>query len=351
MVASCNVNGNVTGSKITEGDSGDKETGEDDIAKEETTSNEKYSIDKYKKTMYYHDDFKILWLTDLHFGNPTNTKDYDEIKEYTHLKAMIEEAGIVDLIMLTGDVFDGETEAQVDTFITFMDLFNTKWAFTFGNHDLETMQDNPFYINKKIMESKNAVYVDYEDDEIDGYTNYYINLVSNNKNIYRLFLVDSNANKPTAAGGDSVYDIIHDNQLDHLALINKTENDSAPGLAFFHIPLREYNNAYIGYTASPQVYAGQGEKREYAGFGYKNNGAYRIMQENGVIGTFVGHAHNNDFDIDYFDDNNHMEMSFGLKGTDLNYNDGDLIGYKIITLPNDPGSFDHTCIKEYKKGY
>lgn len=122
MVASCNVNGNVTGSKITEGDSGDKETGEDDIAKEETTSNEKYSIDKYKKTIDYRDDFKILWLTDLHFGNPTNTKDYDEIKEYTHLKAMIEEAGIVDLIMLTGDVFDGETEAQVDTFITFMDL-------------------------------------------------------------------------------------------------------------------------------------------------------------------------------------------------------------------------------------
>jgi hypothetical protein len=75
------------------------------------------------------------------------------------------------------------------------------------------------------------------------------------------------------------------------------------------------------------------------------------MQENGVIGTFVGHAHNNDFDIDYFDDNNHMEMSFGLKGTDLNYNDGDLIGYKIITLPKDPTTFNHTNIKEYKKGY
>lgn len=42
--------------------------------------------------------------------------------------------------------------------------------------------------------------------------------------------------------------------------------------------------------------------RDNAGCGYMNNGAYACMKENGIIGSFVGHSHRNDIDIDYFDD-------------------------------------------------
>ncbi|MFA6755695.1 MAG: hypothetical protein WCR97_04280 [Bacilli bacterium] len=51
--------------------------------KQTINRNTSYSTDKYEKSLEYHDDFKILWLTDLHFGNPTNPLNNDEIKEYT----------------------------------------------------------------------------------------------------------------------------------------------------------------------------------------------------------------------------------------------------------------------------
>ena len=45
---------------------------------------------KYGLTLKFKPGYRILWLTDLHFGNPTNTATYDETVEYAHLRAMIE---------------------------------------------------------------------------------------------------------------------------------------------------------------------------------------------------------------------------------------------------------------------
>lgn len=239
----------------------------------------------------------------------------------------------------------------MDAFVTFIDSFNIKCAFTYGNHDSTSMTDDPYYINSKIALAKNSVFVDYEDDEVDGLTNYYINLKSGNKNIYRLYIIDSNSYKPTGAGGDSVYDVIHLNQLKHLENIYEGEGDKAPGLAFFHIPLREYVNAYAGYTDDPELYEGQGVKGDPFGYGYMNNGAYTVMKNCGIVGAFSGHDHMNDFDIDYFDKENHMVLGYGIKGSDLNYYKEGQIGYKIITLPADSSSFTHNNIVETKVAY
>jgi hypothetical protein len=306
---------------------------------------------KYGLDMAWKEGFRILWLTDIHLGNPTNTATYDEEKEYTHLRTMIEGANNPDLIVFTGDTFERETTTQVDTFVSFIDSFNLKWALTYGNHDPSSLISDPYYINKKIMAAKNSVFVDYEDDGVDGLTNYYINLVSGSKSVYRLYIIDSNSYKPSGAGGDSIYDVIHLNQLEHLENIYEGTGDKAPGLAFFHIPLREYVNAYEGYTDSPQTYQGAGEKLDPFGFGYMNNGAYTVMKNCGIIGAFSGHDHMNDFDIDYFDKDNHMVLSYGLKGSDLNYYKEGKVGYKIITLPSDPTTFSHTSITESKVEY
>ncbi|MFA6861630.1 MAG: metallophosphoesterase [Bacilli bacterium] len=300
--------------------------------------------------MDYKKGFRILWLTDIHLGNPTNTYDYNEEKEYTHLRAMIENANNPDLIVLTGDVFERETIDQVDAFVAFIDSFNIKWAYTNGNHDPSVLIKDKFYINRKIMAAKNSLFVDYENDDLYGLTNYFINLVSNNKTVYRLYMVDSNSAEPMdSIKGDSDADVIHLDQLQHITKINQDQANNAAGLSFFHIPLREYVNAYQGY--SDKLYDGFGAKKDNIGYGYVNNGAYTVMKEAGVIATFAGHNHGNDFDVDYFDDDNHMVLSCGLKGTDLNYYDPDLVGYKVITLPEDPTTFTHKNIAETKFGY
>lgn len=46
-----------------------------------------------------------------------------------------------------------------------------------------------------------------------------------------------------------------------------------------------------------------------------------------------------------------MVMSFGLKSSNMNYCDSDMVGYKKINLPSDPTTFDHSDINEVKKPY
>lgn len=193
--------------------------------------------------MEYKDGFRILWLTDIHLGKPMNTATYDETKEYAHLRKMIEQSSNPDLIVITGDTFEDETVEQSDAFVDFIDSFNIKWAFTYGNHDSQAQKDDPFHINSKIMAAKNSVFVDYDSDAVDGYANYFINLYNETGNVYRLYVIDSNADRPSGAGGDSVYDVIHPNQLAQVRAIDKAQNDEAAGLAFFHIPLRQYATA------------------------------------------------------------------------------------------------------------
>lgn len=58
-----------------------------------------YDINEYRTTMQYHDDFKILQLTDIHLGIETDLK-----RQLNILNDYINEAD-PDLIILTGDNF------------------------------------------------------------------------------------------------------------------------------------------------------------------------------------------------------------------------------------------------------
>jgi len=291
-------------------------------------------VKKYSLDLDYKEDFRILWLTDIHYGQGI----IDKQNELAHLKTMIEDANNPDLMILTGDTFWEESASDVDDLIFFIDSFNIKWAFTYGNHDLEPFDGlDTYYINRKISETKNKVFIDYENDDIDGLTNYYINLKEGEKTIYRLYIIDSNSYN---ADGD--YDIIHRNQLEHLININKKEADNAPGLAFFHIPLWEFADAYKGYKEG--IYTGREVNEEDCCVGYKNNGAYSVMNSINIKGCFAGHDHVNDSDINYKDE---MILSYGLKGSDLCYYDNVLIGYKMITLPKDSSKFSLDCISNH----
>ena len=297
-----------------------------------------YSVSDYELNMEYKENFRIIQLTDIHWGIEM---DYES--EVKHLQQIIDHANNPDLIVITGDSFLFANKDIVDRFIEFFDSTNIPWTFTHGNHDLQGNYDY-YYINEKIAQAKNSLFVDYKDDNLSGLTNFYINLNKDGNTLYRLYIIDSGCYH--AQGLKYGYGIIEEDQLEHIKKIHYYKNDNAKSIMFFHIPVMEYDDAYNDYQIDNTI--GFGEMKEHSCPGYINSGAYNTFKEIGAIATFCGHDHINDFSILY---DSNMILSYGVKANDLVYHDNDMIGYKEITLPLNPLLFSLNNIKNVMVEY
>ena len=318
-----------------------------------------YAVNDYRTTMEFHDDFKILQLTDLHFGIES-----DLALQLGIVKKAISEAD-PDLIILTGDNFMYSNKSIVERLIGTLNEECkrltashpdrlTKFAITFGNHD--NQGDYPRYFvpetvkafatedGREIEDGKYAAFIDYEDDNIFGFTNYFIDLVDDrSKSLaeqdvkYRLHIIDSNTYH--YVGPKYKYDVIHEDQLAHVGNIyaSATPDKDYIGMAFFHIPFAEYQEAKEQYESAehPEL-IGQGVYLEDAFSPYTNNGAFEAVRAANIISFSVGHDHINCADVIYNaqDDSidNKAILSFGVKSTNQLYHSEDMIGYKVINL-------------------
>ena len=306
-----------------------------------------HTAGEYRTTMVFHEDFKILQITDLHFGIES-----DLAKQIEVLKSSINEAK-PDLIILTGDNFMYANKSIVNLLVETLNNeckaltekrgMLTKFAITFGNHDGQG--DYPrYYINeviasyttadgKEIEDGKYASYVDFEDDKLYGLANYYIDLVDKDDASdvkYRIHIIDSNTYKNY--GFKYKYDVIHEEQLLHAQNIyqNATADKEYIGLAFFHIPFEEYGKAYEQFLQSGE---GQGVFLEGVLSPYENNGSYDMLRQANICAFFAGHDHINYGDFLYNDENgNKSILSYGVKATNQLYHDTEMIGYKVINL-------------------
>lgn len=323
-------------------------------------STKQYPVSSYRTTMEFHDNFRVLQLADLHFGIETDLRMQLDL-----LTDAIEEAN-PDLILLTGDNFMYASKEIVNSLIDHLNsicstrsnsgLF-TKFAMTFGNHD--NQGDYPrYYINdtlakyasedgKELEENKFAAYVDYQNDNLFGLTNYYIDLVDNRtKSLdtvdvkYRIHIIDSNTYHFT--GIKYGYDVIHDEQLQHAIDIynNATTDKDYIGIGVFHIPLEEFQDAQNQYKNSdnPDL-IGQGDVLEDVLPPYKNNGSYQKLKEANICSFIVGHNHKIASDVIYNASSSNIEdkaiFSFGVKSTNQLYHSEDLLGYKVYNLKDD----------------
>lgn len=277
-----------------------------------------HSYDEYRAEMSFKSDsFKIVQLTDLHCGIQT---DMEVLKSY--VKKSITDANNPDLLVFTGDTFMESNRISVSTLLDYIDSFNIPFAYTYGNHDLQGNYDY-YYISSYIKGLNNSVYIDYDNDNIYGLTNYYINIKKNGTVVYRVYIIDSNSYYFN--GVKYSYDIIHEDQIAHIEDITKHEG-IVPSLAFFHIPLYEFKDAYKEYKAGNVQ--GRGENNEKCSVGYKRTNAFERMKKCGVQAMFIGHDHINYTDILYKD----VILSYGIKSSPEIYNYKDIVGYKMITL-------------------
>lgn len=318
-----------------------------------------YAVNDYRTTMTFHDGFKILQLADLHLGIES------DLKKQLALVADAVEKTEPDLIVLTGDNFMYASKAIVkNLFKTLNELCweqtnahptrLTKFAITYGNHD--NQGDYPRYYCNSVMQKyvakdgqevsqgKFAAFVDYEDDNLFGLTNYFIDLVDDRaKGVdevdvkYRLHVVDSNTY--TFTGVKYGYDVIHEEQLLHAQNIhqNATWDKDYIGLCFFHIPFVQYEEAKAQYeSAENPALVGQGEFRETVLFPYEDNGSYQMLRKANISAFIVGHNHRNYGDVIYNALSEKLTdkaiFSFGVKTTNQLYHDTDMLGYKVITL-------------------
>lgn len=288
-------------------------------------------------TFVTDEDFKIMQLTDIHIGAGFLSIKKDNMA-LNAVAAMISEEK-PDLVIVTGDIafpvpFQAGTlnnKNAAKLFAELMEQLGVYWCYAFGNHDTESYS---YYTREQISEFyANGEYphciAQPGPEEVDGMGNYVVNIKNTKGEITQsLFMIDSHS----YLGNDPLgilwnYDCIHENQIEwYENTINElTEENSGitpKSLAFFHIPIAEYKDAWNeyadnGYADTENVkynYGNVAEKNSMICTSEQNNGFFdKALELGSTQAIFCGHDHLNNFSLNY-------------KGIDLNY------GYSIDYL-------------------
>ncbi len=236
--------------------------------------------------------FKIVQFTDLHLkeGNKDDGKTIA-------LMAQVLDAEKPQLVVLTGDVLGAAKEVRETMELCSRPMVERRipWAVTLGNHDDEGTGDRRGLMD--VIASLPYSLSQHGPREITGVGNYTLPVHSadGKEAKWILYFLDSNAYPPEKSLGK--YDWIHTDQVDWYRrtsreLTAQHGGRPCPALAFFHIPLPEYDQVLADANAN------------LAGYRYEsvccpdiNSGFFAAMLECGDIkGTFVGHDHVNDYE-------------------------------------------------------
>jgi hypothetical protein len=236
-----------------------------------------------------HGTFKIVQFTDIHF----QYNSYRSDSALMMIKRAVEEEK-PDLVVLTGDVVCSKDTRRA--WLTLAQPFieaKVPWAVTLGNHDIEyeltgeqimeTITDLPYSLTAS------------GPDDVSGSGNYMLKIRSSKspETEALLYFFDSHSGfHPKGELGS--YDWIKFDQVQWYRNESKKmtrENGGVPypALAFFHIPLIEYNEVWGKETTV-------GVKEETVCSPDINSGMYNaFLESKDVMGMFTGHDHNNNY--------------------------------------------------------
>ncbi|WJX86677.1 putative inactive purple acid phosphatase 29 [Trifolium repens] len=269
-------------------------------------------------------EFKILQVADMHYANGKNTLCLDILPSqnasctdlnttaFIHRMILAEKPN---LIVFTGDNIFGndssDSAKSMDAAFAPAIASNIPWVAILGNHDQEGSLSREG-VMKYIVGMKNtlAKLNPPEVHIIDGFGNYNLEVggvqgtTFENKSVLNLYFLDSgDYSKVPAIGG---YDWIKPSQQLWFertsAKLRKAyikgpvpQKESAPGLAYFHIPLPEYasfdSSNFTGVKLEPSGANGNGISSASVNSGFFTT----LVGAGDVKAVFVGHDHLNDF--------------------------------------------------------
>ncbi len=233
--------------------------------------------------------FTIVQFTDTHVTEG-DTPDV----QTAALMAAVLDAEQPDLVVLTGDVIDGgrctDPAASWRRGLKPVTDRELPWAAVFGNHDDEGSLDRAALM--ALQQELPGCLSHSGHATISGVGNYALTVpAADNQPAAHLYFLDSNTYAETDIGG---YGWIRRDQIAWYVMKARTLADAADGarlptLAFFHIPLPEYDEVW-------DLHPCHGMKYEPVCCPRINTGLFAAFHEVGdVLGTFVGHDHINDY--------------------------------------------------------
>lgn len=289
--------------------------------------------------------FKIVQFTDVHLKVENRPRCDSVINTITTVLTREKP----DMVILTGDIAASKNVKETWSTVTrpMIDA-GIPWAVVFGNHDHEYG-----LTNKQIMDYLVTLPLNLflqSPKNISGSGDYILEIKSSISNQAKalLYCFDSNAytaEKDNKELGD--YDWIKFDQIQWYRKKSKqyTRKNNGipyPSLAFFHIPLPEYN---IIKKYSTII----GDRDEDVASPVINSGMYNAMFEcKDVMGVFVGHDHENN----YIGCLNNICLAYGCKTGKDSYGKLDK-GGRVIVLYEGDRKFDSwlTTLNESKKNF
>lgn len=275
--------------------------------------------------------FKIIQITDTHyiFNNPKS-------EVVPQLLYEVIEREKPDLFIFTGDMVwkNEDTKAALDALFAPVIAKQIPWAYVFGNHDDEaemSRNDMMDYVTQMPY-----CLATHGDKNLSGVGNYTLEVKNRegNKTSSVLYCFDSHAYTPIK--GIGTYAWFNFDQIDWYtneskAYAKENDNNPLPSLAFFHIPLAEYSEM----SQKAENYIGFKEEKECNGI--LNSGMFTAMRMNGdIMGTFVGHDHDNDY-IGVWHD---IALAYGrYSGGKTVYNNLGKNGCRVIELTEGERAF------------
>lgn len=235
-------------------------------------------------------ELKILQLTDMHL-RPDMPQEVVKTMDRMDYMVRMESP---DYIVLTGDFIWGTPARPVlKSLLDRLDSYGIPYSLVYGNHDRE--QDIPVgEMSSMISEAKGSINPLAGNGTLADFRLPVLASDGSGKEMADLYLMDSNDYTLIKAAGR--YGYFRPEQVSWLrseceAATARNAGKNVPSLAFFHIPLPEYKNAW-----DLKRYGTIGIKGEETASPELNTGMFEAMRSSGnVFGVFCGHDHNNNF--------------------------------------------------------
>ncbi len=279
--------------------------------------------------------FKIVQFTDTHVDltKSANLQVFEIIPE-------VLKAENPDFVILTGDIVTQNDPQEAYTRLArIFQEAGVPWAMVFGNHDSEHN-----FSRKELAEflQKLPFCLNVDKGETKGYSNFVLPVYGKeNKPAAVLYCMDSNEYstlKPLVGGwGWFTHSQVGWYREQSRKFTHSNHGKPLSALAFFHIPLPEYAQAWNNEQTPPV-----GVRNEDECSPEINTGMFAAMLECGdVMGTFAGHDHYNDYiGVSY-----NIALAYGRNTKPEKSSEEPLAGARVILLKELERKFD-TWIRE-----
>lgn len=239
--------------------------------------------------------FTIVQFTDVHWRNG----DHDDQRSRALMELALD-AEKPDLVALTGDIVSGEESLDPGeayrSVVAPIEARLIPWAAVFGNHDDEGSLSRSALLD--VQRAHPLCLTEPGPKGVTGVGNYVVRLkgAAEDRLAAALYFIDSGAYNALGIGHYAW--VARDQIAWYAATARRLRAEHAaaggaaplPALAFFHIPLPEYDEVW-------RTAVCRGHRYEPVCGPSANSGLFAALLEGGdVMGTFCGHDHVNDFE-------------------------------------------------------